>query len=147
MSSHKDSLNILEEVLTSRKRSKDKINKALVVIDGILSNCCEYEEDYVACMFYITSEYQQNKTPISKSLNRILKFRVPSSYNIEAEIDNLETLITNQCRKIEIAEGAIVCKKCKSRRTNTTTVNTRSGDEGSTKFVRCYDCGYNFRIG
>ena len=67
--------------------------------------------------------------------------------DVRREKENLEMYISNRCMKIEIASGSIVCKKCKSRHTNHTTVNTRSGDEGSTKFVICLDCGYEFRIG
>lgn len=45
-----------------------------------------------------------------------------------------------------IEEGVISCKKCKSKRTFSFNKQTRSSDEQVTVFVRCVDCGSQFRM-
>lgn len=45
-----------------------------------------------------------------------------------------------------ISEGVIQCKKCKSKRTFSFDKQTRSSDEAVTIFVRCVDCGCQFRM-
>jgi len=45
-----------------------------------------------------------------------------------------------------IEEGVISCKKCKSKRTFSFNKQTRSSDEQVTVFVRCVDCGTQFRM-
>ena len=45
-----------------------------------------------------------------------------------------------------IEEGVIECKKCKSKRTFSFNKQTRSSDEAVTVFVRCVDCGSQFRM-
>ena len=45
-----------------------------------------------------------------------------------------------------IEEGVIECKKCKSKRTFSFNKQTRSSDEAVTVFVRCVDCGIQFRM-
>ena len=45
-----------------------------------------------------------------------------------------------------VEEGVIECGKCKSKRTFSFNKQTRSGDEAVTVFVRCADCGHQFRM-
>ena len=45
-----------------------------------------------------------------------------------------------------VEEGVIECGKCKSKRTFSFNKQTRSGDEAVTVFVRCANCGYQFRM-
>ena len=45
-----------------------------------------------------------------------------------------------------IEEGVISCKKCKSKRTFSFNKQTRSSDEQVTVFVRCVDCGTQFKM-
>jgi DNA-directed RNA polymerase subunit M/transcription elongation factor TFIIS len=45
-----------------------------------------------------------------------------------------------------VEEGVIECGKCKSKRTFSFNKQTRSGDEAVTVFVRCANCGHQFRM-
>jgi DNA-directed RNA polymerase subunit M/transcription elongation factor TFIIS len=46
----------------------------------------------------------------------------------------------------EIEEGVLECRRCKSRRTFSFSKQTRRSDEGSTVFVRCFDCQFTYKI-
>lgn len=42
--------------------------------------------------------------------------------------------------------GLLMCGRCKSHNTNYTLLQTRSGDEGSTCFAECFDCGKHWKF-
>jgi len=62
---------------------------------------------------------------------------------IRQEIDEEENFI--MCPPV-IDEGVIECKRCKSKRTFSFNRQTRSSDEAVTVFVRCVNCGHQFRM-
>lgn len=64
-------------------------------------------------------------------------------YNIKQTFREEEDFIMNPPI---IEEGVISCKKCKSKRTFSFNKQTRSSDEAVTVFVRCVDCGTQFRM-
>lgn len=41
---------------------------------------------------------------------------------------------------VEVEEGVLQCKKCKSWHVHSTSENTRGGDEGQTVFAQCANC-------
>lgn len=45
-----------------------------------------------------------------------------------------------------IEEGVIECNRCKSKKTFSFNKQTRSSDEAVTVFVRCVNCGHQFRM-
>jgi len=45
---------------------------------------------------------------------------------------------------LEIEEGVIECKKCKSKRTFSFQKQVRASDEGFSLFVSCVDCNLNW---
>jgi DNA-directed RNA polymerase subunit M/transcription elongation factor TFIIS len=46
---------------------------------------------------------------------------------------------------VDIVEGALSCKKCKSGKVFSFTKQVRSADEGTSVFARCYNCAYKWR--
>lgn len=46
-----------------------------------------------------------------------------------------------------VFEGMYTCEKCKGRRTQSKEIQMRSADEPMTIFIRCIDCGNEWRIG
>ena len=62
---------------------------------------------------------------------------------IRQEIEEEENFI--MCPPV-IDEGVIECRRCKSRRTFSFNKQTRSSDEAVTVFVRCVNCGHQFRM-
>ena len=46
----------------------------------------------------------------------------------------------------DIEEGVIECHRCGSRKTFSFSKQTRRADESATVFVRCVQCGSNFRL-
>ena len=47
---------------------------------------------------------------------------------------------------VEIEEGVYTCSKCKSKKTTSFQIQTRSADEGMTSFIKCHDCGKKWKI-
>jgi DNA-directed RNA polymerase subunit M/transcription elongation factor TFIIS len=47
---------------------------------------------------------------------------------------------------IQIEEGIYECRKCKSKKTFSYQLQTRSADEGMTTFVECSKCSVKWRI-
>ena len=45
----------------------------------------------------------------------------------------------------EVEEGVLQCNKCQSKRTMSFTLQTRSGDESTSVWARCVDCGNGWR--
>ena len=72
--------------------------------------------------------------------------RIGNKESLQAEKETSDLYIQNRCIKMEVKEGAIKCFKCGSYQTTHATVITRRCDEGSTKFVKCLNCGHNFRL-
>jgi DNA-directed RNA polymerase subunit M/transcription elongation factor TFIIS len=46
---------------------------------------------------------------------------------------------------IQVVEGLFECPRCKSKKTKSTEVQTRSADEPPTYFILCLNCGYRWR--
>ena len=61
-----------------------------------------------------------------------------SRENYEKEIDNL-------VYKPKKGDGIYQCRRCKSTKVDSQAVQLRSGDEPSTIFARCEQCGYRWR--
>lgn len=47
----------------------------------------------------------------------------------------------------QVAEGMYTCESCKGKRTTSKEIQMRSADEPMTLFIRCVDCGNEWRIG
>jgi DNA-directed RNA polymerase subunit M/transcription elongation factor TFIIS len=44
-----------------------------------------------------------------------------------------------------VFDGVFDCRKCKSNNTSYQEIQTRSGDESSTKFIKCHNCQYQWK--
>lgn len=47
----------------------------------------------------------------------------------------------------QVAEGMYTCESCKGKRTTSIEIQMRSADEPMTIFIRCVDCGNEWKIG
>ncbi len=62
-------------------------------------------------------------------------------YKTKQEI-NIEHIINPP----EVQKGIYKCKKCKSQKTWSYQLQTRSGDEGFTNYINCSNCGNRWKI-
>ena len=131
---------------------RDKSNR--VKIYNFLQNYTKEqitnESDYEELLYYIFYELhvEWNIFPSLKELFSTIK-KKKFAYNhgnydlVRREIQEEEDFIMNPPM---VDEGVIQCKKCKSSRTISFNKQTRSGDEAVSVFVRCVDCGAQFRM-
>lgn len=54
-----------------------------------------------------------------------------------------EEFLTNP---IQVEDGVIECNRCKSHKTFSYAKQTRASDEGTTVFVTCAECKFQFRL-
>lgn len=108
------------------------------------------ESDYEELLYYIFYELhvEWNVFPSLKEFFSTIKKKKfvyeHGNYDlIRKEIQEEEDFIMNPP---VVDEGVIQCKKCKSSRTISFNKQTRSGDEAVSVFVRCVDCGAQFRM-
>lgn len=131
---------------------RDKSNR--VKIYNFLQNYTKEqltnESDYEELLYYIFYELhvEWNIFPSLKEFFSTIKKKkfVYEHGNfdiIRKEIQEEEDFILNPP---VVDEGVIQCKRCKSSRTISFNKQTRSGDEAVSVFVRCVDCGAQFRM-
>lgn len=108
------------------------------------------ESDYEELLYYIFYELhvEWNVFPSLKEFFLTIKKKKfvyeHGNYDlIRKEIQEEEDFIMNPP---VVDEGVIQCKRCKSSRTISFNKQTRSGDEAVSVFVRCVDCGAQFRM-
>ena len=76
-----------------------------------------------------------------------------ANQKLKSEREKLEKDIFNSLRTDwndehqPVFEGMYTCEKCKGRRTQSKEIQMRSADEPMTIFLRCIDCGNEWRIG
>jgi len=78
------------------------------------------------------------KNLLIKIQNNELLFNHSSFSLIKKELDEQDDFITNP---FEIEEGVLQCNKCDSRKTFSYPLQTRSGDEKTSVFACCAQCG------
>jgi DNA-directed RNA polymerase subunit M/transcription elongation factor TFIIS len=131
---------------------KDKNNRTKIYdfIHNYTKEQIINENDYEDFMYYIFYELhvEWNIFPSLKEIFSTIKKKKfgyeHSNYDtIRREVKEEEDFIMNPP---VVDEGVIQCNKCKSNRTISFNKQTRSGDEAVTVFVRCVDCGAQFRM-
>lgn len=131
---------------------RDKKNR-LKIYDFILKYTNETvlnENDKDDFMYYIFYELytEWNIFPSLKEFFSTIKkkkfaYEHVNYDRIRRELKEEEDFIMNPP---VVDEGVIQCKKCKSLRTISFNKQTRSGDEAVSVFVRCVDCGAQFKM-
>lgn len=108
------------------------------------------DTDYEELLYYIFYELhvEYNIFPSLKEFFSTIKkkkfgYEHGSFDIIRRELKEEEDFITNPP---VVDEGVIQCKRCKSNRTISFNKQTRSADEAVSVFVRCVDCGSQFRM-
>lgn len=94
------------------------------------------------------------KCLISREFNEFEICKLPSSEIYPkrwAEIMNIysKEILKDLPVSIDIndrEDGLFKCGKCKSWKTQDTQLQTRSGDEGTTSFCYCWNCGHRWRF-
>lgn len=130
--------------------SKDNREKIYTYIKNIVNEEDISQEEKYDLLLYIMYEIhtEWNSLPKLEDLFLYIK-RKKIGYNhnefkfIRDCFQEEDDFITNPPI---IEEGVISCKKCKSKRTFSFNKQTRSSDEQVTVFVRCVDCGTQFRM-
>lgn len=91
------------------------------------------------------------RTTEVKDLNKILEnfgdirmenFLSLPNYELSASLRFFE--VTNKIRGYKKINGIYSCPRCKSKNTNTISVQIRSSDEPMTDINSCNDCGYDW---
>lgn len=104
----------------------------------ILKQILEYEEPYqVLGLVMETSE----DLDTSEAIEGLVDQEIIDIEN-KIEIERHRTI-----NPPHVEEGVHQCKKCKSRKTYSYQLQTRSADEPMTNFVTCADCGNRWRFG
>ena len=98
---------------------------------------------------YITMEVCndiENKNSLREILSNLKKGKVLFQRDEFTDIKNLldeqDDFIVNP---FEIEEGVLQCNKCDSKKTFSYTLQTRSGDEATTVFACCAQCGAKWK--
>lgn len=66
------------------------------------------------------------------------------------DFKDIETLVQEQeaflHNPVQVEDGVIECHRCKSHKTFSYAKQTRASDEGTTVFVTCSECKFQFRL-
>lgn len=71
--------------------------------------------------------------------------RILTGISVKEALIELEPMEKEEAKEI-IAEGDIICPKCKSKRVHRVEKQTRSADESATVFCHCSECGTRWRM-
>jgi DNA-directed RNA polymerase subunit M/transcription elongation factor TFIIS len=133
----------IQTIIANKKNRQNVYN----FLDKIISNKGNEKDDIIYFILYeILVEWQ-----ICPKLDELYNFikdkkfwYFHDSFNkIRVEIRENDNFIMNPPT---VEEGVIECYKCHGNRTFSFSKQTRSGDEACTVFVRCADCGNQFKM-
>lgn len=99
-----------------------------------------YTRNLYSCVGYLTQGWVKEYNEDIKA--KLCGFAL-NAYHTHAE-DERETdrYLTED---VSVAEGALICPKCRSLKTFSYTKQVRSADEGTSVFARCYNCAHKWR--
>jgi DNA-directed RNA polymerase subunit M/transcription elongation factor TFIIS len=97
----------------------------------------EYEELTMSIVTKIRDGHRLN--PLLKTIKE-KKIGYKSDYfkDVRDTLDEQQNFIENP---FEVDEGVLECSKCGSKKTFSFSKQTRGGDEGTTVFAQCTNCG------
>jgi len=136
-----------------RTKGKKSLSKVLTVQSNV-----EILEKWVYNMSSDDREYKRiilqtvgdiiNKVKLNEILDSIKSGKIGYKHKmyekIQAKIEEQNEFIKNPF--INIEKGVIQCKKCKSERVFSYAKQTRSGDESTSVFCECVECGSKWKI-
>jgi len=128
------------EILSLYIKSKKNI---LIFIKNIM----KVPEDKRNILFYEVCMDLKNNKKQSDVLYKIKNEKYLWNDTIFAPIkDNIEEKENFIVCPFEVAEGALECNKCGSKKTFSYSKQTRSGDESTTVFATCVECRASWKI-
>ena len=71
--------------------------------------------------------------------------RILTGISVEEALIELEPMEKEEAKEV-VAEGDIICPKCKSKRVHRVEKQTRSADESATVFCHCSECGVRWKF-
>ena len=128
---------------------KSKVKQTKIVTDIIKHTTDkEHAVDLLKTLMYMNANATAPKPGLDVLLEQILTSKVdtyfyPNMYEEYEEQEKRE--ITNMQEPVVISDGLHQCKKCKSQKTHSYSVQLRRSDEPPTIFVQCINCGANWR--
>ena len=137
-----------------RKEFEEYISKAnSVKLETLIykkTNNTFNKEDYIYTGYNLLSKLKR-KDKEMKDFNEIKELineaLDPFEDAIFVKYKNEQNLEDSMAENpIETHEGIIQCWRCKSKKTFSYELQTRSGDEGMTCYVQCYGCGNKWKM-
>lgn len=142
-----------DNLITEYQRSNTKKNLSMVLssqknidiferyIFNSSKSLIEYKQNLYNVMFEINSG-NDIKTILEKYNNGLVLFNKPIFKEIK-EINMEEQKFLE--KPFEVDEGVLECQACGSKRTYSFSKQTRGGDEGTTVFAKCAECGKTWK--
>ena len=127
---------ILNLYINSEKNKTIFIKNIMKIDENIRDNIF-----YEVCMDLKNSIKQ--KDVLDKIKNKKYNWNVDVFKPIKNALEEKENFIV--C-PFEVAEGALECNKCGSKKTFSYSKQTRSGDESTTVFATCVECRASWKI-
>lgn len=150
----------LKKILSKKiKKVNDIISK---IEEGIFDFSIEYGKDNET-MFLLPQIYETKVNEIlcilksNKFIIDFVKKNLENAYKLsflkpeELDPEKFEKILKKKeleeyKKKNQATTDAFKCSKCKKRKCTVTEKQTRSGDEPATTFVKCMECGHEFRF-
>ena len=120
--------------------------KNVEIIEKNIFNISDTEKDYKTNIYNVINDLISG-IELKHILNNLKQKKV--IFNME-KFDNIKFSILEQQKFLEkpfeVEEGVLQCNKCGSKRTFSFSKQTRGGDEGTTVFAQCAECGARWKM-
>ena len=137
--------NIRKKGVECLKLVLDKTKNINIFEKNIYKLSKKEPEKYINIIYEVCYDIGQRK-PLKKILLNIrngnILFNHPNFSSIKNSLEEENDFIT---KPFEIEEGVLQCNKCDSKKTFSYTLQTRSGDESTTVFACCAQCGAKWK--
>lgn len=128
-----------------KKEKNVKVIEKHILNTCITKKCTPIEESYKQLVISVCVQIQQGNS-LQDVLDTIKKGNVlwddTSMSEYKHKLEEQDNFLENP---FEIEDGVIECNKCGSKRTYSYTKQTRSGDEATTVFSVCAECGAKWK--
>jgi len=120
--------------------------KNVEIIEKNIFNVSDTEKDYKTNIYNVINNLILG-IDLKQILNDLKHEKV--IFNME-KFDNIKFSISEQQKFLEkpfeVEEGVLQCNKCGSKKTFSFSKQTRGGDEGTTVFAQCANCGVRWKM-